>query len=401
MFAALLGVWLFSVTASSYDNECRWTPASQRLLVEKPASCPLEEVRQPIQSENHSIWSAMPYCIEKPGWEFCAHTTKKFRGHGLSIIANPTAAKAASEAFEPARKAPHYSPDSIVEVRDIPGKGKGLVAKRRIKKGRIIMLDSPALVVSSKLPLLASSSEGLQLLSTAVEALPKADRDRVYALDKSMGGAGVDDILKTNSFACQYHDGGVGEGYMCLFPSVSRINHACRPNAYARFAPRTLLMEIKALRDIAPGEEISISYGTINKLHAERQKLYKEGWSFTCTCDMCTADSYAIAGSDQRRTRFSQLREKLNAVTAETYDAQQIIAWEKEVIELSDKEGYEVLIAEEFERMAYVYQGLGKLKEARSWAQKAKDNVLAWIATDGGANNELERVESLLNELGG
>jgi hypothetical protein len=222
----------------------------------------------------------------------------------------------------------------------------------------------------------------------------------VLSLDMSHSDTALENVMKTNSFACQLDDSDVGDAYMCLFPSVSRINHACSPNAHARFIPRTLLMEIKALRDIAVGEEISISYGKIELKHAERQRLYKDGWNFKCTCSMCTASKYEIAGSDQRRARFSQLRRMLDSLTVETYDAQQIVAWEKELMEISAVEGLDILLAEDYERLAYVYAGHGMKRDAITWATKAKESLVEWKITEGAPNNELVRIEALLQELG-
>jgi hypothetical protein len=239
------------------------------------------------------------------------------------------------------------------------------------------------------------------MFNLALAQLPDADQELVLSLDKSLGGSDIEDIMKTNAFSCQFNDGGEEDAYMCLFPSVARINHACRPNAHARFVPKTLLMEIKALRDIEVGEEISISYGRVDLKHKERQDLYKQGWNFECTCDMCTSSSYAIAGSDQRRARFAQLRKNLENLTPATYDAQQIVAWEKEVMELGAKEGLDVLLAADYERLAYVYAGSGLIKDATMWAEKAKESLLEWKDVEGGPNNEVIRIEGLLAELTG
>jgi hypothetical protein len=222
----------------------------------------------------------------------------------------------------------------------------------------------------------------------------------VLALDQSLGGSKAEDIMKTNAFACQLADGDVDDAYMCLFSSVARINHACQPNAHARFVPKTLSMEIKAQRNIAAGEEIGISYGRTDLKHAERQALYQEGWNFKCTCSLCTASHYDVAGSDQRRARFAILRKLLENLTAETYNAQQIVAWEKEVMEIGQREGLETLLAQDYERLAYVYAGHGMMGDARRWAKMARESLLEWVVVDGGPRNQVRRIEELLRELG-
>lgn len=38
------------------------------------------------------------------------------------------------------------------------------------------------------------------------------------------------------------------------------MNHDCRPNAAYHFDPQTARMEVRAVRPIAAGEEITVSY---------------------------------------------------------------------------------------------------------------------------------------------
>ncbi|CAO2654816.1 Nn.00g115490.m01.CDS01 [Neocucurbitaria sp. VM-36] len=348
----------------------------------------------------YSTWSSEPLCVAGQTKLYCTHTASNFRnGHGVSVIASPVAANAISSSF-PASKAARHVPEGGLEVKSLPGKGKGLITKHSIRRGETILLDSPRIIASAQFPSHVTSSQGASLFSTVLAQLPAADRDLILSLDKSLGGTDIENVMKTNAFACQISDGEVGDGYMCLFPSVSRINHACRPNAHAKFIPKTLLMQIQAVRDIAAGEEISISYGKIDLKHAERQKLYKEGWNFTCTCDACTSTKYEIAGSDQRRARFAKLRNMLENLTSDTYDAQQIVAWEKEVMEISAREGLDSLLAGDYERLAYVYAGHGIIGDAKFWAVKAKESLLEWTVVDGGPGNDIRRVNELLRELG-
>ncbi|KAF2855659.1 SET domain-containing protein [Plenodomus tracheiphilus IPT5] len=405
---AILGssAWLGGADASS---KCSRQQPQNFILQQQAPLCHKEDVRpdlerlqllQPLQFA-HSIWSHEPFCVVKRGGlEYCTHTTANFRnGHGLSVIANPIAADAISTAFYASRDAEQVSEVGL-NVQSLPGKGKGLITARPIVKGQTILLDSPRIIASAQFPSHVTHAQGQSLFKRVLDQLPVEDRDTVLSLDMSLGGTDIENVMKTNAFACQIKDGDVDDAYMCLFPSVARINHACKPNAHARFIPRTLLMEIKAVRDIAVGEEISISYGKIELKSAERKKLYRDGWNFTCTCSLCTASSYEIAGSDQRRARFAQLRNMLENLTAETYDAQQIVAWEKEVMELSKQEGLDILLAGDYERLAYVYAGHGMMKDAKLWASKAKESLNDWKVAEGGPNNEIVRVEELLRELG-
>jgi hypothetical protein len=396
---------LFGAAANASASHQQCAHLQQHILSDQTPIClhgSSEEEKTASKPFNHPTWSHKAFCTsgKGKGKEYCTHTTGKFRAHGLSIISTPAAAKAISAAF-PFTESARRVTDEYFEVQSIPGKGFGLVAARAIPKASTILLDSPRIIASAEFPSHLSQAQGTSMFSHALAQLPHADRELVLSLDKSLGGTDIEDIMKTNAFSCQMHDGGQDEAYMCLFPSVARINHACKPNAHARFVPKTLLMEIKALRDIKVGEEIGISYGRVDLKFQERQRLYRDGWNFGCTCDMCTASQYAVTGSDQRRARFAQLRKILENLTPQTYDAHQIVAWEKEIIELSAKEGLDLLLATDYERLAYVYTGLGMRRDAKLWAEKAKESLLEWTAVDGGPDNQIRRIEELLGELGG
>jgi hypothetical protein len=398
------GAFILHVQASSQCFSPQLLTLSQSQSPLRQSFCTNGEVEEeflgPLQFR-HPVWSHEPFCAGRKKQEYCTHTIHDLRrGHGLGVIARPTAADAIAAAILASSNV-HQLPEDQLEMRSIPGKGNGLITTASIKKGERILLDSAHIVVSAQFPAQVTRSQGESLFSAVLDQLPTKDRKSVMSLDMSLGNKGIENIMKTNSFACQLADGDVGDGYICLFPSIARINHACRPNAHPRFIPKTLMMEVKALRDIEVGEEISISYGNIDMKHAERQQLYKDGWNFTCTCSLCTVSPYEIAGSDQRRARFAQIRKMLENLTAETYDAQQIVAWEKEVMEISAKEGLDILLAADYERLAYVYAGHGMVRDARLWAEKAKESLLEWVAVDGGPEAGVRRVDELLRELEG
>jgi hypothetical protein len=47
-----------------------------------------------------------------------------------------------------------------------------------------------------------------------------------------------------------------------------------------------------------------------------------------------------------------------------------------------------------------VYMGLGMRKDAKLWAEKAKESLLEWTAVDGGPDVHVRRIEELLGDLG-
>ncbi|KAF1839494.1 SET domain-containing protein [Decorospora gaudefroyi] len=403
-FVALLGAGAFTLSAQA-SSQCL---SAQHLLSQN--QLPLRQswcVDGDLETESPRVLSKMegsvsshePVCVEVKEKEYCIHTASDLgSGHSLSIVARPTAADAILAAFLASGTTPLLYKHGL-EIRSVPDKGKGLVTAISIKKKETILLERAYVVASAQGFANAARSQDQLLFDAVVDQLSVVDQEVVMSLDMGLGNKSIENIMKTNAFACQLEDGSVGDGYICLFPSVSRINHACQPNAHARFIPKTLQMEVKALRDIGAGEEISISYDKIDLKYAERQQSYKDGWNFSCTCSLCTASRADIAGSDERRARFAQLRKMLENLTADTYDAQQIVAWEKEVMEISAREGLDVLLAADYERLAYVYAGHGMVRDAKLWAEKAKESLLEWVAVEGGPNNEVRRLDALLAEL--
>lgn len=406
VFLALAGVCAFAASHFHGPPQCANPPLHVAAQIQTPLQLqqcldggPESRLPESRPSFQHPIWSHQPACVRGKEKVYCTHTTANSgNGHGLSIIATSNAAEKISASFTGQTKKSVTGRDGL-QVRSVAGKGKGLFTTKRIKEGETILLDPARLIASSHFPARVSHPRGRHLFKSALDRLPEEDREMVVALDQSLGGSPIEDIMKTNSFACRLSDGNVDNAYMCLFPSVSRINHACQPNALARFVSKTLSMEVKAKRDIPAGEEINISYGKVDLTREERQELYRDGWNFKCTCSLCTAPHDHVTASDERRIKFARLKSMLQNLTAETYNAQQVVGWEKEIISIARSEGLEVLLADDYERLAYVYAGHGMVKEARVWAEKAKRNLLDWAVEDDRREENVRRVDETLREL--
>lgn len=84
-----------------------------------------------------------------------------------------------------------------------------------------------------------------------------------------------------------------------LFPNLSIVNHDCWPNCTATLnhgnqsavsstLHSPLRMEVRALRKISEGEELTVSYVDFLNLSADRQKQLKERFQLDCSCDHCS-----------------------------------------------------------------------------------------------------------------
>lgn len=75
-----------------------------------------------------------------------------------------------------------------------------------------------------------------------------------------------------------------------LYLTQSKINHSCKPNVEIRFPFSNNVLQVVALRDIAEGEEICISYldeCELNRSRHSRQKYLEENYLFACECEKC------------------------------------------------------------------------------------------------------------------
>lgn len=146
-------------------------------------------------------------------------------------------------------------------------------------------------------------------------------------------------IFYNNNFALSGQS-----GKRAVFLTVARLNHSCIPNAQGNL--NTALpgsqFTIHALREIAAGEEITISY-----LHDElgirsmRQKVLKDGYGFECACEICRASGSGgrHERSHQRRLKIQQLLADFSTQQSATGATSREFDLTKAVIETYEEEG--------------------------------------------------------------
>jgi hypothetical protein len=75
-----------------------------------------------------------------------------------------------------------------------------------------------------------------------------------------------------------------------IFALQSKINHDCSPNSQARSCTfRSACIEIVALRPIAAGDEVSISYVGPGMSAAQRRADLWSNYGFKCACGACSS----------------------------------------------------------------------------------------------------------------
>ena len=80
----------------------------------------------------------------------------------------------------------------------------------------------------------------------------------------------------------------IGTGH---YPTIALMNHSCDPNLEWRFTDGSATIEMIALKPIAVGDELRISYIDQTLSYNERQTRLQQLYGFRCECPKCMRDS--------------------------------------------------------------------------------------------------------------
>ncbi len=209
-----------------------------------------------------------------------------------------------------------------VMVTEIEGKGRGLVAARDIKMGEFIFLDKPAL----KLPnhsLFESdrdhglSNEEFDLFMKQVENLSSEAKLQFYKLEEGKRPRGRGKVKRgciTNKELDIFSKNATGDAYnVALYLNVALLNHSCGPNAFVE-KTEDEKNEVRAIKDILKGEEVTIFYNWscvytyLRWKEKERREVIKDILGFTCNCCVCSGK---VSGQEDITKELVELSEAL------------------------------------------------------------------------------------------
>lgn len=176
----------------------------------------------------YSPWTHRPTCLKSitdTTNKYCVFTNSRYGNNGVSIVTSPNIAASSIDLLNE-RPPPPLHPTTETtpyEVVDIPGKGKGMLAKRRILTAETIMFDCASMVLAAAFPGSVKRLDGYDLLHTAADQL--ADPERLLTLGRSNNKEAdiVEDILRTNAFSFDLG----GESHMAIYPEIS-VSHLPR-----------------------------------------------------------------------------------------------------------------------------------------------------------------------------
>ncbi|KAF7953398.1 uncharacterized protein EAE97_000797 [Botrytis byssoidea] len=258
-------------------------------------------------------------------------------------------------------------------LKDVPGKGKGLVATQDIPKGTRIIEEKPIMTRPKR------ASPGFSLRGQ-FNALNDEQRQAFLSLENVHPYKNADEqyfgIFKTNGLPMESDDEGG------LFIETCRINHACDNNASSNWNTTIQKHTIHALRDIHEGEEITISYlGSRAWPRQIRRQVLQEKFRFLCSCNLCGLLARESMQIDRELMNIARIMTLIPG-TSIRYPLQGIRYMDQAVQLLSGKEVGVSLLGGLFAEASKMNVGHGDLARARTLAEKATPYLIISYGSD-------------------
>ena len=227
-----------------------------------------------------------------------------------------------------------------VMISPIPRMRLGLVAARTFKKGERIFVDRVSISVKMTDNI---NKQLIMALKKEVEKLSEEEKALFYKLketemhDEDHHLCFVNNIGKEENFLeeLKIFLGNQNDGKIYL--KWSFINHSCSPNATDDMTTdynETKEMEVRAIKDIAKGEEITIFYFTSSieglDMKKELRSKIKKGFGFDCLCAVCSGEK---PDQDEIKAKLVELR---SGICSDNNNTKRILDWKCEAMVLSE-----------------------------------------------------------------
>jgi len=190
------------------------------------------------------------------------------------------------------------------EIREIPGKGIGMIAKRRIFPGELIMEEFPWIVISDAIYNDMEKTE--KLLDKTVENM---NADQITEFLSLTDCRNPEDPTYLGIF---YTNDMNFDGDCALFPKMARVNHACRANSEFTSRRDAGLQRLVSNYTIEEGEEVTINYMPMveegSDIRDVRRAYLRQWYSFQCACAICTKEDFDVDADDKIREEIKELQ---------------------------------------------------------------------------------------------
>lgn len=183
-------------------------------------------------------------------------------------------------------------PPPAYELRDIPGKGKGLIATRDIALNELVIVERPVMLFPLVMSDIGSAVKVEDFQTHAKRMMNREDWIKFNDLSdvQTKYVSSFDGIRNTNAFDIRDLQTGK-EDYSGIFLEQSRLNHSCGPNLRGRWDPHLFTLSVQAARPIHAGQELTVSYLSIFSPYADRQSTLRDVYKFKCKCPCCVKSS--------------------------------------------------------------------------------------------------------------
>lgn len=188
--------------------------------------------------------------------------------------------------------------DKPFAIKEIIGKGTGIIATREIKRGERVLIEKPLIRH-------ARNFDDFDIIKT-YDKLAKKEKAQISELCNVRPARihPIIGIIWTNSISISRQESG-------LFITASRFNHACVPNACHSWNSDLTAITIHATADIREGEEITNSYLEGAGSWAARRTVLARDFGFNCDCHCCKLVDVERKQSDKCFKRIGVLEQKL------------------------------------------------------------------------------------------
>ncbi|KAI6547826.1 hypothetical protein MCOR04_011671 [Pyricularia oryzae] len=204
----------------------------------------------------------------------------------------------------------------MFELRDSPGKGKGLFALAAgIQKGDRVIAEAPILIVD-----LAQVRQPLAKLELHLEQRLQSleDDQRAEFMSLSINGVNKNHPLSsrflTNALWTDKDDDDKKQGHQrqqelrqkplsklvpAVFRNASRLNHSCVPNCHYSWDRAARMGLVHAITEIPQGDELTVAYDSRGT--AQTMAGIEAAMGFRCACPRCSLPPDELAESNKRR----------------------------------------------------------------------------------------------------
>jgi len=200
---------------------------------------------------------------------------------------------------------------------ELAGRGTGLVASCDLQPGVLLLAEQPLLTVPwwQRLTQFNRSRERSELLQKQLLDLSKEKQEGFWRLTDCKAEPGekpsIDGIWRTNNFALGPSGPKSNNG---LFLQISRFNHSCRPSAEFSWNPARKKQEVRVVRPIKCGTEITVSYFS-HLVAAQdrrgRKKYLQTYYGFPCDCAACILVGEEGEEDDRERAKVAELAKEI------------------------------------------------------------------------------------------